>query len=482
MVNNLKSVIIKIIICLTAVAAAFFIIRYITAPSFAEGTYYGSADISGLTVAKAIPIAESEIEKILSETMISVKFEKGSEDLNAETVTVTGEILEYTSELEDFLKGAVKSKDEQKLTPEYNVLTDKIEGLLTPAAKRFKSEPKNAEITGYDFASSELILEHAVNGYTANLKETAKAVAEAMKKGKNAEISVKSIVTEPQVTDNNITSKYVMLATYSTVSTNTANGNHNMELALSKINATVLQPGDVFSYNEKLGDSTTAESGFLPAHIIVDGLLIDAYGGGICQPSSTLYNAALSAGMEITERHCHMMPSSYVPIGLDASVSYGSLDLKFKNILDYPVYIFGNMSGTTVTTTIYGVFPDEWDEIKLTSWCDATINKPSKPIYAVDKSLGKNDVITVSTGHNGYKAGAMRTYYKDGIEVKTENLLSSSYSAKAVTYKVGPGTDISRIINGRYAEPPPTEPLHELPPEPSSQPSSEPNETPSPEN
>jgi vancomycin resistance protein YoaR len=472
-----KSIIVKAVICLAGVTAAFFLIRYLSAPSFAEGTYYGSADVSGLTVAEAIPIAESEIKKILSETVISVKFAKSSEDTEAETVTVAGKDLEYTSELENFLKSAVKSKDAQKLTPKFDVSADKIESILTPAAERFKSEPKNAQITGFDFASSQLSLDNAVNGYTADVGKTAKAVAEAMEKGSNTEIIVESVITEPEVTDEDITSKYVLLASYSTISTNTANGNHNMQLALSKINATVLQPGEVFSYNEKLGDSTTAESGFLPAHAIVGGVLVDSYGGGICQPSSTLYNAALCAGMEIVERHCHMMPSSYVPIGLDATVSYGSVDFKFKNVLENPVYIFGNMSGTTVATAILGVLPNEWDEIKLTSWCDATIPKPGKPIYVVDKSLAKNDVVIVNAGYNGYRASALRKYYKEGAEVKTESLPPSNYSAKAATYKVGPGTDISRIVDGKYVEPTP-----EPSPSPSPDPTSEPSESQSPEN
>lgn len=474
-----KSTVIKVGLCLAGATVAFFVIKHVITPTFAEGMHYGSADISRLTVTEAIPIAESEIEKTLSKTKISVKFAKGAEDSDAQTVTIAGKDLEYSSELEKFLKDAVKSKEPQDLTPEFTVLTDKIESLLAPAAQKFKSEPKDAEITGFDPVSSELTLDHAVNGFAADVEKTAKEVAEAMEKGKNAEIVATSIVTEPEVTDEDITSKYVLLATYSTISTNTSNGNHNMELALSKINSTVLQPGEVFSYNDKLGDSTTAESGFLPAHIIENGLLVDAYGGGICQPSSTLYITALYAGMEIVERHCHMMPSSYVPIGLDATVSYGSSDLKFKNSLDHPVYIFGSMSGTKVSTFIFGVLPEEWDKVEVSSWCEATINKPVNPEYKTDKNLAKNDVQLVNGGHNGYKAGALRKYYKNGVEVKSEALLSSSYAAKAAIYKVGPGTDTSKIVNGKYVEPKPEpEPL----PDPTSDPTSDPTENPSSEN
>ena len=456
MSNFLKHQKAKLLLCSAAMILASAFSGCIFSPKFAEGTYFGSTDISGLSVAEAIPVAQTEIEKILANTEVGVIFAKSAEDANAETVSVSGQKLTYTAELEEFLKSAVKADEPQHLIPEYKVGTDEIVSLLKPASERFNTEPKNAKVTGFDPDSVKLIIDPAMNGFTANVEETAKAVAEAIEAGKNSEIDVKSIETQPDIKDEDVDADYVMLATYSTISTNTANGNHNMQLALSKINATVLEPGEVFSFNDKLGDSTTADSGFLPANIIVDGVITNGYGGGICQPSSTLYIAALYAGMEITERYCHMMPSSYVPIGIDATVSYGSADFKFKNVLDYPIFIYGSMTGKTVTTSIYGVLPDEWDRIEISSGCDATIAKPNQPVYIVDKSLAKNDVVLVSVGHDGYKASAKRTYYKQGVEVKTEALSSSNYSVKAATYKVGPGTDTSKIVGGKYEEPSPS--------------------------
>ncbi len=471
MSNLLKRLKPKLLICLAALVFASAFCGCIFSPKFAEGTFYGSTDISGLTVDEAIPVAQAEIEKTLGNIEVSVSFAKSAEDANAETASVSGKSLTYSTELEEFLKSAIKTKERQRLIPEYKVVTDEIVSQLKPASERFKTLPKDAKATGFDPDSVKLIIDPAVNGYTADVEETAKAVAEAIEAGKNSKIDVKSIVTEPAIKDEDVDAPYVLLATYSTISTNTENGNHNMQLALSRINATVLQPGEVFSYNDKLGDSTTAKSGFLPAKIIVDGVLTDGYGGGICQPSSTLYVAALNAGMEITERYCHMMPSSYVPIGIDAMVSYGSADLKLKNVLDYPIFIYGSMSGKTVTTSIYGVLPDEWDKIKISSGCNATIAKPAQPVYIVDKSLAKNDVVLVSKGHDGYKASAKRTYYKQGVEVKTEALSSSSYSMKAETYKVGPGTDTSKIVEGKYVEPAPS-PTLETPAEASPEPKS----------
>lgn len=435
----------KFFICSLLLIAAAVSCFFIFKPKFAEGTYYGSCDISGLSVSKALPLAQAEIEKTLMNTKVSVRFAKGADDPTAETVSVLGKSLTYSAELEDYLKAAIKEKQAQHLIPEFEVAADAIVSQLSPAAARYKSEPQDAKVSGFDPESVKLIIDHAISGYTADVEATAQAVAKAIEAGKSTEIDIIALETKATIEDEDLNADYVLLSTYSSTSTSTVNGNHNMELALKKISGTILKPGEVFSYNEKLGDSTTAQSGFLPAHIIVNGVLTDGYGGGICQPSSTLYIAALYAGMEITERYCHSMPSSYVPIGLDATVSYGSLDFKFKNVLDYPVYIYGNMSGSKVTTSIYGVLPDDWDQIRVTSSCDETIAKPSQAVYIVDSNLAKDDFVLVTKGYAGYRASAKRTYYKDGVEVKTELLPSSYYSNKADTYKVGPGSDTSKI-------------------------------------
>ena len=114
---------------------------------------------------------------------------------------------------------------------------------------------------------------------------------------------------------------------------------HNISLALSKVNGTVLQPGDEFSFNDTTGQRNK-KNGYLQAHVIgPDKTLVDDWGGGVCQASTTLYNAALMANLQITDRAHHSFPSTYVRFGFDAMVNYPTSDLKFKNNSDLPVYI-----------------------------------------------------------------------------------------------------------------------------------------------
>ncbi|MGN1103329.1 MAG: VanW family protein [Candidatus Coproplasma sp.] len=127
----------------------------------------------------------------------------------------------------------------------------------------------------------------------------------------------------------------------------------NIRLAAKKINGTVLYPGEVFSFNNTVG-ARTAENGFKQAKIIQDGKYVTGYGGGVCQVSTTLYNAAALSGLEICEYHPHTLKVSYVPPSRDAMVSGSYFDLKFKNTRLTPVYIRTNCTFNSVTCTIYG--------------------------------------------------------------------------------------------------------------------------------
>jgi len=134
----------------------------------------------------------------------------------------------------------------------------------------------------------------------------------------------------------------------------TKNRTTNLVIATKTIDGTILQPGDTFSFNEAIGKTTWAK-GYRPAKIFVKGREAEAMGGGICQVSSTLYNAADYGGMEIIERHPHSKKVGYVKEGRDAAVSYGGVDLKFRNGLDYPVKIVAKASGGELTISLEAV-------------------------------------------------------------------------------------------------------------------------------
>lgn len=183
------------------------------------------------------------------------------------------------------------------------------------------------------------------------------------------------------------------MSQFTTVSTNNSNGTYNMSKALKSFNQVVIQPGQTISFFDIAGPCGKAE-GYLPAGV-VGGI---GYGGGICQASTTLYGAALRAGLTIVERRNHSVPSTYVPIGQDAMVNYGSSDLKIRNDFNFPVKLVTYTKGKTLYAEVWGTQPSWYDYVSIESWWSGSRS-----------------------------AVAYRKYIKNGQVVKTEQLPSSYY-------------------------------------------------------
>ena len=190
--------------------------------------------------------------------------------------------------------------------------------------------------------------------------------------------------------------------------------------------------------------------GYKKAGAIVGGKLIDEYGGGICQASTTIYGAAVRSNMKILSRYNHAWPSTYCPIGQDAAVSYGSLDLRFQNTSEYPIYIVAGMSGTKLTVTFYGYQDPSYDEIRVTSQQTGTIAQPAD-VYQVDKSLKKDEIVKDRSGRVGKRASAQRVYYKNGHVVKRENLPSSYY--RSFLLSIATGQEVPYLVQSLPAHP-----------------------------
>ena len=187
-----------------------------------------------------------------------------------------------------------------------------------------------------------------------------------------------------------------------TTSTNTSNGTHNMSVALDACNGSIIGPDEVWSFNDCTGDSNQEENGYKSAHVISEGKLVDGIGGGICQASSTIYNAAIRANLDFKERYCHQWASVYVPTGLDATIDYPNLDLKIYNKNKTQVFLESEVDGSTLKVTFWGVKYGDYDDIK-------THNEIS------------------DRGSSSYTVRAWRIYLKDGKEIDREELSKSTY-------------------------------------------------------
>ena len=212
-----------------------------------------------------------------------------------------------------------------------------------------------------------------------------------------------------------------LLASYSTsYASSSSNRANNVALATSKINGTVLMPGETFSYNQTVGQRTL-KAGFKEAGAYANGQVVSSVGGGICQVSSTLYNAVLRANLDIVDRSNHMFAVGYVPIGTDATVSWGSPDFKFKNSRTYPIKIVATTSGRKCYIKIFGLKENNEYDVEIQSYSTGSI--PYKTTYTTDNSLTKGKTKVIQKGSNGARSVTYRILKQNG-KVISKNLIS----------------------------------------------------------
>ena len=230
------------------------------------------------------------------------------------------------------------------------------------------------------------------NGVDFNISiDEAKAIVQEQKE----EYVIPLKYSTPSVTTNMIGTEAFpdLLSQYKTTySTRDTDRTTNLRLAANKINGTVVMPGETFSYNKVVGERTIA-AGYKEAPIYVSGKVVDGLGGGICQITSTLYNAVVYANLEIVERSNHQFIPSYVTASRDATVVYGSIDFKFKNNRDYPIKIVCSVSGGIASFQIFGMKTENDYDVEISSYQTGTT---ATAIYSEAYKILKKDGKVVS--------------------------------------------------------------------------------------
>lgn len=278
-----------------------------------------------------------------------------------------------------------------------------------------------------------------VEGIDFNVEE-AKALIAAEDKD---EYVIKLTITKPKVTINQIGTEAFpdKLATFTTrYDASDKDRTTNLILACQKINGKVILAGETFSYNKTLGPRTAA-TGYRNAKIYVAGEVVDGIGGGICQISSTLYNAVLMSDLEIVERRNHQFVTSYVPAGRDATVVYGMTDFKFKNTRQFPVRISASAQNGIATVSIYGIKEENEYTFSFSTKTVATI--PFSTKYVEDESLASGVEKVKQKGANGLKTETYITKSLNGKVISTKLLSKDTYDAMTRIVLRGKGGDSS---------------------------------------
>jgi len=297
-----------------------------------------------------------------------------------------------------------------------------------------KKYVKEAQDAVYTSENGEHHIEPEVMGVQID-EDEAKRIFEENKNSKEA-YKIPAKITKPDITASYLEDKYVnkIMSKYSTSFAGSSAGRcANIALAAAKIDGYVVNPGARFSYNKVVGPRTEA-AGFKMAHVYVGTKVVDGIGGGICQVSSALYNAVVLADLKTVSRTNHSIPVNYVPLGRDATVSYGSIDYVFENNKPYPVSIKAKIEGTTLTVSVVG-----------TSEMDYTVEFQTRYVSSIpfgtteveDENLPEGEKKVVTGGSNGSVYESFRVYKKNGVEYDRKFEAKSRYQPVAQEVAVG---------------------------------------------
>lgn len=290
-------------------------------------------------------------------------------------------------------------------------------------------EPIDAQILSFDYKTRSFTFTQDQPGVTIDKNQLFTLICAELDKGsKGVTVSVPPVITQASVTTESLSSGFMMIAAYTTDTTGDSDRNTNIRLACEAINGTALMPGETFSFNKATGERTTAK-GYRSAGAIAAGQSIEEVGGGICQVSSTLFNAVARANLEIVERSPHAWPSTYVDRGEDATVNWPNLDFKFKNNTSSPIFIITYYKDRKMSAEIWGMTLGDGVTIDLVSETVRTIPAPMEINYVLNPELPFGTSETTVKARTGYVVETYKVWYKNGQEFKRELLHKSTYKA-----------------------------------------------------
>ena len=231
----------------------------------------------------------------------------------------------------------------------------KLSGIIDEISKEINISVKQATIDIKE--TSQIITTESKEGIEVDVIKLKENIYDMIDKKDIKEIDLPINIIKPKISTEDVSSIDTILGQYSTSFNNYTSRGSNIHVASKSTSDILIMPGEIFSYNNSTGARNWV-NGYKSAQVIVGGKYVNGEGGGVCQVSTTIYNAALLGGMEIKEVHNHTLASHYAPRGKDAAVSYGYIDFKFRNPYSHPIYIKNIAHNGAITSKIYGCSQD----------------------------------------------------------------------------------------------------------------------------
>lgn len=427
---------------------------------FCEGISFEGKSLAGLTMEEGRLQVRAQLEALNWNMQVRC----GEERVPVDDL-FTGGVDELLTEA--FAYGHTGSREEQgeqaeklKTDPiEYTVLDlysrERAEAFAENFAEAKNTATTAASLSGYDEATGELLFTDPEPGQVLDQADLVLRIEEAVEAG-NFQAVIDPIFDDAY-TPEEMPAEYLADAVRSSYrkigafTTETTPGNEardvNITLACQAVNGTIVPSGGTFSILEAIG-GTTAEQGYQEAGTYVGGEVVNELGGGICQVSSTLYNAVIFSGLNTTERHNHSMSVSYVPAGEDAMISYPNSDFKFENNSAGTVLITMGFHNNVIWADVYGMpLLGEGESVRMVSEVKEVLSAP-KPQYVDDLSLAPGTEEIISASKEGSKVVTYLIREQNGTEVSREFLHNSVYNPKAAVIRRNPNPPESSAENG----------------------------------
>jgi len=384
-----------------------------------------------------------------AETIAAIQVNITAED---ETLSLSGEELGVFSDIETVLEN-YKNGVSEDVRLHYSADPERIAAALAPLRAHIDVAPVEpyAEASLNENNVQRFKVYPGQNGKGLDAEATAEAILKGLASGQ-FNLSVKPVIStvEPQMTEASVKENTRRIATFTTRFRDSsvesiANRVFNITKAAGIINCCVIAPGEEWSFNDTVG-LRSLEGGWKEAPGITGGKTYSQQaGGGICQVSTTLYNALLLGNINVTDRKAHSIPSDYVDKGLDATVDSGGIDLKFVNDTGAYMYIFSyikpdpeNERYSTITVSLYGKPLEEGVSYQLRSEIIETIDR-STPQYSYSDSVPRGYELETVSQHDGYEAEVYRDKLLDGEVVESQLLYTDKYRGNVAEILLGSG-------------------------------------------
>lgn len=446
-----RMLLVLLVIGIIAAVALMTLTHIYAGDTIRKGIVIEQADVSWLTSQDAQELVEETIKQKHNEEKITLGYRNHTWDVRLEDIDYRYLVENAVNQaycigrsgniVQKVYDAVLLSGNGQQLEVEESFDRQKLKAIVEKIKKECDSVGKNAEIS---YVNGKISFKEESLHRNLDVDRNLKLIENQLIKRDFADMELLVKEEKPKIVYDEIKAIEGVVSHYSTkFNKSDTNRTDNIKLACSRISNVLLMPGEVFSMNKALGPRTH-ENGYKEAPIIFKNELVPGTGGGVCQVSSTLYNTVLLAGLDVIEREHHSMTLSYISPGRDATITEESIDFRFVNDLDSPIFLHAAVNGNVLNISILGKKRDDGLLIKLKTEV-IKMYSPKPDIVILDNTLQYGQKVTERKAKKGIRVALYREAYKDNKLQWRQKLTEDYY--KPIQGKIRVSSDLYQSYN-----------------------------------